>query len=205
MREDLVAYISNEIIPLYERFDAAHRREHVDMVIAQSLQLAEQKGADPEMAYVIAAYHDTGLSHGRETHHLVSGEIIRKDACLRRWFTTSQIEIMAEAAEDHRASAEHVPRSLYGKIVAEADRYIEPEVIIRRTIQYGLDHYPELDKEQHYQRMLAHLHEKYYYGGYLKLWFEDSPNAIRLERLRKMIDDESCLRGIFDEIFRCVQ
>lgn len=55
----------------------------------------------------------------------------------------------------------------------QADRFIEPETTIERTVQYGLDHYPELDKEEHWQRTLDHLHEKYAEGGYLKLWFSN--------------------------------
>ena len=54
---------------------------------------------------------------------------------------------MKEAVEDHRASNKHVPRSIYGKIVAEADRIIDPDITLRRTVQYGLSNYPELDKE----------------------------------------------------------
>ena len=90
------------------------------------------------MVYAIAAYHDTGLCEGRDTHHLVSGRIIREDKKLREWFNEGQIETMAQAAEDHRASSGHEPRSIYGKIVAEADRLISPEKVIRRTIQFGL-------------------------------------------------------------------
>jgi len=198
IRSDLQAYIEREILPRYEHFDAAHRRDHADMVIAQSLTLAAQTGADPEIAYTIAAYHDTGLCEGRERHHLVSGTIIRSDANLLRWFTPEQIETIAQAAEDHRASADHAPRSLYGRIVAEADRFIDPETVIRRTIQYSLDHYPALDREGHYHRTLSHLREKYGRGGYLHLWFDDSPNALRLEQLRQIIDDETRLWSIFD-------
>ena len=199
IRHDLQAYIECEILPQYERFDAAHQRDHVEMVIRQSLELAEQTGADVEMAYVIAAYHDTGLCEGRERHHLVSGTIIRTDRKLPQWFTHEQIETMACAAEDHRASADHAPRSLYGRIVAEADRFIDPETIVRRTVQFGMEHYPELDKAGHYERMVQHLHEKYGRNGYLKLWFTDSPNARRLEELRQMIDDKELIRRIFDE------
>lgn len=199
IRQDLQAYIEREILPRYDTFDAAHRRDHVEMVIRQSLELAEQTGADAEMAYVIAAYHDTGLCEGRERHHLVSGTIIRGDRNLLQWFSPEQIETMACATEDHRASADHAPRTLYGRIVAEADRFIDPETIVRRTVQFGLEHYPELDKAGHYERTVQHLHEKYGRNGYLKLWFPDSPNAKRLELLRQIIDDEPQLRRLFDE------
>ena len=172
------------------------------MVISQSLQLAEKLNVDADMVYATAAYHDTGLCEGREHHHEASAMIVRNDQHLRRWFTEEQIAVIADAAEDHRASAGHEPRTIYGRIVAEADRSIDPMTIIQRTIQFGLDHYPELDREEHFQRMMSHLHEKYGRNGYLKLWFPESPNASRLEELRQMMDNESLLREIFDKLLQ---
>lgn len=198
---ELKKYVEQNILPQYDSFDKAHQRDHVLMVIRQSLELAEKLGADADMAYAIAAYHDTGLCEGREHHHEVSARIIRSDQTLRKWFAEEQINIMADAAEDHRASSGHEPRTIYGRIVAEADRFIDADTIIRRTIQYGIDHYPELDREGHYQRMLSHLHEKYGRNGYLHLWFEDSPNAERLRQLQGIIDDDAMLRQLFNQHF----
>ena len=123
------------------------------------------------------------------------------DSCLHKWFDESPLQTMADAVEDHRASSDHAPRTLYGRIVAEADRFIEPDTIIRRTVQYGLEHYPELDKEGHYERTLQHLHEKYGRNGYLRLWFDQSPNAEQLETLRQMIEDEDLIRQKFEKFY----
>lgn len=191
-------YIEQEILPRYNHFDAAHQRNHAEEVIERSMALAKHYEVNKNMVYAIAAYHDTGLCEGRDTHHLVSGRIIREDKRLRDWFDEAQIETMAQAAEDHRASSGHEPRSIYGKIVAEADRLISPEKVIRRTIQFGLDHYPELDKEGQYQRFKAHLLEKYSDTGYLRLWIPESDNAVRLEELRKIIRDETKMREAFE-------
>lgn len=201
MNTGLTLYIEREILPRYNGFDKAHREDHARMVIKQSLEIARYYAVNIEMVYAIAAFHDLGLAIDRKTHHLESGRIVRKDQRLHEWFTQEEIETMAQAVEDHRASSDHEPRSIYGKIVAEGDRYIEPEKIIERTIQYGLDHYPELDKEGHWQRTLDHLHEKYAEGGYLKLWVPESPNVERLNSLREIIKDESQLRRIFDKIW----
>lgn len=201
MNPEIQAYVEENIIPLYDRFDKAHRRDHVRMVISQSMALASQMNVDADMVYVIAAYHDIGLCERRERHHTVSAQMLLADMTLRNWFTDSQLQTMAEAVEDHRASSDHTPRSLYGRIVAEADRFIDPDTIVRRTVQYGIEHYPELDKEGHHQRMVQHLREKYGRGGYLHLWFDHSPNAERLETLRKMIDDEGALRQKFEEYY----
>lgn len=199
VNNSLVQYIEHEILPRYEHYDAAHQRDHIDAVITRSLELAKHYDVNVDMVYAIAAYHDTGICEGRETHHLVSGRIIREDKRLHDWFDEQQIETMAQAAEDHRASSTHEPRSIYGKIVAEADRLIVPETVIRRTIQYGLDHHPDYDKEGQYLRFKEHMLEKYSDNGYLRLWLPESDNAPRLEKLRKIIRDENKLRQTFEK------
>lgn len=100
--EELKAYIEAEIIPRYVAFDAAHRTDHVRTVIAQSLVLAGHYEVDADMVYAIAAYHDTGLAYGRESHHIRSGEILLGDSFMRQWFTEEQMAVMRDAIEDHR-------------------------------------------------------------------------------------------------------
>ena len=199
--QTLKEYIESEIIPRYDNFDGAHRRDHVRSVIGQSQELSRYYNVNPEILYAAAAYHDLGLCEGREKHHLVSGRIIREDKTLLNWFSVEEIEVIAEAAEDHRASNETPPRSIYGKIIAESDRLIDPETVIRRTVQYGFAHYPQMNREQMWERTLTHLQKKYGYGGYLKLWIPESSNACRLEELRKIIADEKRLRSMFDRFY----
>lgn len=222
LRDSLKEYIFQEIVPLYKVFDSAHREDHAMTVIGQAMKLldgmepwlcgqAEDVAAywkslipgngsiDREVLITAAACHDLGLKNGRDRHHLDSGVIIRSDSRLPDWFTPEQIEIIAQAAEDHRASGKSAPRSIYGMIVAEADRVIDGETIIRRTIQFGLNNYPGLDREGHLSRAISHLHEKYGRGGYLKLWIPWSDNAARLAELQETIADDS---AIFDETAR---
>ena len=196
------AYVESEILPRHEHFDEAHHPDHILRVMAQSMELAQYyPQLDKDMVYTIAAFHDTGVVEGREQHHLVSGRIIRQDPCLPQWFSPEQIETMAQAAEDHRASATQSPRSLYGMIVAEADRDIEPRTIILRTVQYGLSYYPQLNKEGHWQRTLQHLDEKYSPHGYLKFFIPQSRNQAQMQKLQALIADKEQLRHIFDEIY----
>ena len=205
INKDLIQYIERQILPCYDHFDAAHQRNHAEEVITRSLALAEYYDVDKNMVYTIAAYHDTGLCEGRDTHHLVSGRIIREDQKLRDWFDETQIETMAQAAEDHRASSGHEPRSIYGKIVAEADRLISPEKVIQRTIQFTQDHFPDYDKEQQYQRFREHLLEKYSDTGYLRLYIPESDNVTRLEELRMIIRDEEKMRKAFEQTFEKIK
>ncbi len=202
IREEIKAYIESEILSRYDGFDAAHRRDHADVVVSRSVELAQRLGADVEMAYVIAAYHDTGLAVGRDVHHTESKRILLADSELKRWFSEEDIATMGDAVEDHRASSKQPPRTIYGRIVAEADRLIVPHSIIRRTVQFTLTHHPDLDMEQGYERLLEHMREKYDYGGYLKLWIEESENAQRLEELRKIIADKPLLRRLYETIYK---
>ena len=116
------------------------------------------------------------------------------DARLKRWFSPEQMKIMKEAVEDHRASASHTPRNIYGKIVAEADRDLEPMSVFRRTIQFGLSHYPE-------KRFMAHMDEKYSAHGYIRLWMPNSPNEEKLNAIRSLIAQPAELRKIFNKLF----
>lgn len=197
----LQEYVEKEIVPRYQNFDKAHRTDHVLTVIKRSLQLATHYNVNTDMVYTIAAFHDTGLCEGREKHHTTSARIVREDEFLKTLFTPEEIETIADAVEDHRASSKQPPRSIYGKIVAEADRLIDTETIVRRTVQYGLAHYPAKSREEHFTRTLAHLREKYGRGGYLRLWLAHSPNTEPLERLQNIIDNEAMVLALFNKIF----
>ena len=197
----LYDYIEEYIIPRYKAFDKAHNLDHVAHVIERSLKLASHYDVNTDMVYTIAAYHDVGLCEGRERHHIVSGEMLSNDVMLSQWFTPQEIATMREAVEDHRASNGHEPRSLYGCIVAEADRLIDPDTTLRRTVQYGLKHLDTSNREQHYERFCHHLQEKYAEGGYMRLWLPHGDNAVRLQELRNIIADKDMLRHLFDKIF----
>lgn len=199
---ELMHFVESTILPRYAAFDKAHSISHAVSVIRRSIALARQLGAEVNMAYTVAAYHDLGLEGPRAIHHVTSGKILAADARLKRWFNPAQIKIMKEAVEDHRASASHAPRSIYGKIVAEADRDLSPEVVIRRTIQFSLAKYPLLDDEGQWNRFLEHMHSKYAAGGYVKLWIPGSENEQQLKKLRSMIEQPDSLKQTFLDILK---
>ena len=198
---EIMRFVETQILPRYTHFDKAHNLTHVNSVIKRSVDMARQMGADINMAYVIAAYHDLGLEGPRAIHHLTSRRILSSDARLRKWFTPEQIRIMSEAVEDHRASASHAPRSLYGKIVAEADRDITTDNVIRRTIQFGKSNHSELSREQQWQRFRQHMESKNSRNGYIKLWLHGTENERNLNTLRQIIDNPAQLKAHFDRIY----
>ena len=217
INQELKKYIYEEVVPRYREFDDAHKEDHALTVIAQAMHLLSGRDAwvasqadvdtiwladvNENMLLAAAACHDLGLVNGRDNHHMDSGIIIRCDSRLAQWFTPEQTEVIAQAAEDHRASGRGAPRSIYGMIVAEADRVIDGETIIRRTVQFGFKHYPDLDREGHIARAIAHLHEKYGRGGYLRLWIPWSENAVRLNALQDTIADHDAILHEVERIY----
>ena len=200
--EEIRDFLERETVPRYDNFDAGHGRDHVHTVMTQSLSLASHyPDVDTCLLLTAAAYHDLGLAFGRDEHHIHSARIVRDDQRLRQWFNEEEINIIAEAAEDHRASSGHEPRTIYGRIVAEADRIIDSETIVRRALQYGMSHEPGLDRESQYRRLMDHMLEKYAEGGYLKLWIPYGDNARRLKEFRQTLADEQAFRALFDNIY----
>ena len=203
---DLMAFVEQQILPRYNAFGKSHGLGHVQRVIKNALTLVPATGANPNMVYVSAAYHDLGMEGPRAIHHITSGKILAADARLKKWFSPEQIRIMKEAVEDHRASSSRVPRSIYGKIVAEADRELDSNIVFSRAVLYGLENYPEKNKDEQWKRFYNHINEKYGRKGYIRLWIPNSPNAKKLKFIRELIDRQVDLRKVFDklhnEIFR---
>jgi len=198
----LITYVEGFIIPLYVKFDRAHSTEHVKRVIAESLRLAGFYDVNPDMVYAIAAFHDVAMPKGREVHHIESAKVLKADQFIQAMFSVAQISTMAEAIEDHRASSKTDPRSIYGRIVAEADRDITVEGVLERALSYGLDTCPYLTKEEQFKRMQNHLEEKYSEKGYMKLYIPESDNAKNLADLQAFIADKERLTAWFEQHYK---
>ena len=106
---EIMNFVEQQILPRYNAFGKSHGLSHVQRVIKNSLALTAVTGADVNMVYVIAAYHDLGMEGPRAIHHITSGKILTADARLKKWFSAEQIKIMKEAVEDHRASSLQKP------------------------------------------------------------------------------------------------
>jgi uncharacterized protein len=186
--EDLRQYVEDKILPQYRKSDPAHGEGHVRQVMENSWELARTLEVKWPLVYVTAAYHDLGIPEfGRKDHQLTSARLLREDRELERWFTPEEMELMAQAVEDHRASGEHPPRSLYGRIVSEADRDIDPERIVRRSMEYSKAHFPEKDTAWQVRRAVEHIREKYGPQGYVKLWLQSPRNQAGLDTLRRWL------------------
>ncbi len=201
MNKELIKYIETNIIPRYKKNDKAHRESHVRTVIGNSMLIAEKYDVDKNIVYTAAAYHDLGLEVERERHEIFSKEVMLNDKKLDEFFNKEEKDIIAHAILNHRASSKVEPSSIYGKIVADADRDLIPVHIIERTILFSLDNCPEYDKKDHFIRSREHIEGKYGEEGYLKLWLDSEVNNKRLEKLRNLISDENSFRRVFEYYF----
>ena len=191
MNNELVNYIETEIFPLYNRNEEGHGINHIKTVIKKSLELAQNYDVNIDMVYTIAAYHDLGHYIDRKTHEIISAEMFVQDENIKKWFTEEQRNTIKEAIEDHRASSNHKPRSIYGMIVSTADRtIIDIDNTIKRSYSYGMKNYPGISKEQQIERIYEHLTEKYGENGYAKIYLEDKEFEEALQRLRQALSNK---------------
>lgn len=190
LNEKLVEYIEKEIFPLYDRNEFAHGINHIKTVIRRSLELADGYDVDFNIVYTVAAYHDLGHFIDRKRHEIISAEMFMKDENIKRWFADEQRMVIKEAIEDHRASCNHVPRTIYGKIVSTADRTIvDMDNTIKRSYTYGKKNYIGLSEEEQFDKVYEHLVEKYGESGYAKVYLEDKEFDEAVGKLRQALEN----------------
>lgn len=149
----LQKYIEKNIFPEYSKNEPAHNIDHIKYVINRSFKFADTvPNINYSMVYTIAAYHDIGHHIDSKRHEIISGEIMSKDENLKKFFSEEELKIIKEAIEDHRASSDHEPRSIYGKIVSTADRNNTVEACLKRSYTYGKKLEPNLTDDELFER-----------------------------------------------------
>ena len=198
---ELMTYVEKNVLPQYDQFDEGHHRDHIYEVVNASFDLVEDYPARKDMVYLVACYHDLGLQFGRETHHITSGELLQKDPYVTAHYSNEDIQIMVDAIYDHRASNTHEPRTIYGKILAEADRLLDVKKVIERTVLYELHRHPQLSREGQIKNAFDHIIDKYGNQGYLKRYLDYEPNRIGEQALIHLSNDEKLLYQTLKQTF----
>lgn len=193
---EIKQYIESDILPKYQFFDKTHSSDHINKVIESSMEIASDFEVNMNMVYTIAAYHDIGIGKGRADHEYHSSLYLEADSNLKKWYPPEEIIIMKEALEDHRASSKREPRSIYGKIVAEADRDIHLTIILFRTYQYGIKYFPDLNFDEQFERVYSHIQDKYGENGYLQLWLHTAKNLNGLQEIREALKDKRSMKEL---------
>lgn len=184
-------YVEAEILPKYAGI-GGHTGKHIQQVITRSMRFAEQAGdVNIDMVYVIAAYHDLGRLVDDETHNFESAKMMRADDFLKAHFSADEIETMAQAVEDHRASLGHEPRSIYGKIVSSADRNANVNVMLSRAYDYNKHLHPDSTEDEVIEAVRVILRKKYSPDGYAAtaMYFDDPNYSGVLKRVEEITRD----------------
>lgn len=192
INSELEKYIEENIFPEYSKNEPAHNLNHIKYVINRSFKFASTvPGINYDMVYTIVAYHDIGHYIDSKKHEIISGEIMSKDENLKKFFSDEELKIIKEAIEDHRASSNHEPRSIYGKIVSTADRNNTVEACLRRSYTYGRKLEPNSTDEELFERAHKHLNMKFGENGYAKFFFKDEEYENFLKEIRKLLSDKN--------------
>ena len=203
---NLKSYIDSKVIPMYKNHDRAHDEKHAKEVIETSFQIAPlvKEDINPNLLYASSALHDVGLKVSRDNHNIHSAKIIRRLKILNKWFSKSEIEIIAQAAEDHRASLEKIPRNIYGVIVSDSDRCsgYNIERLMERTWLYRIDDLKNESDETIFNEMFKHMNFKFGKEGYAKLWLKETYKVFKkgIERTRKICSNRDLAWDLFQEM-----
>ncbi len=191
INEELKKYIEENVFPEYSKNEPAHNIEHIKYVISRSFKFADSvPNINYDMVYTIAAYHDIGHHIDPKKHEIISAEIMSNDENLKMFFSTEELDIIKQAIEDHRASSDHEPRSIYGKIVSTADRNNTVEACLRRSYTYGKKLEPDSTDEELFERAYKHLNMKFGENGYAKFFFKDEEYENFLKDIRKLLSNK---------------
>lgn len=190
LNEKLMKYIENNIFPEYDKNDNGHKIDHIKYVINRCFKLSKDKDIDLNMLFVIASYHDIGHHINSKNHEIVSAQIMYKDEKLKNFFNKAQLKIMKEAIEDHRASLDREPRSIYGKIISSADRNVDVDESLRRIYIYSIENLKNLTRTEHIEECYKHVLKKFGKNGYSKFFFEDKEYENYLDELQYLLNNK---------------
>lgn len=102
---------------------AGHGWSHVERVVRQAVDLAEEEGADVLVVHLAALMHD--VINLPKDHPERSMASTKSAEAARRWLDgrldAGRIELVAEAIRCHSFSAGMVPESPEAKVVSDAD------------------------------------------------------------------------------------
>lgn len=192
INNELKEYIENNIFPVYSKNDQGHNLDHIKYVINRSIRFADTvPDINYNIVYTVAAYHDIGHHIDPKKHEIISAQMMYNDAKLKEFFSDEERIVIKEAIEDHRASSDHEPRSIYGKIVSTADRNNTVEACLRRSYTYGKRLEPNSTDEELYERAHKHLNLKFGENGYAKFYFKDEEYEKFLSEIRALLADKN--------------
>ncbi|HEX8974759.1 MAG TPA: HD domain-containing protein [Patescibacteria group bacterium] len=128
MNRKEIQKIEDELKALYYAAEGTHEHQdlirsfwdhHVVPVKDLSIEMAEKYGADSDICWLGALFHDFALLSGQEPHDEL-GAIQTKDFLLERGFDEKFAETVSETVLRHRCK-KFIPETEEDKVVATAD------------------------------------------------------------------------------------
>lgn len=193
VNQDLYNYVTNDIFKMYELNGKSHNKDHVNDVLNRALEISEKyNDLNKDMLFTAVAFHDVGDHIDRKNHEIISAQIMMEDKYLNNFFNSEQKEIIKQAIEDHRSSKGKIPKSIYGKILASADKNIDVNGYFYKACEYQLEHYKENTEDQQLDKVYEHAVEKFGKNGYAvdKYYVQDDKYTKYLQQLQDLIEDK---------------
>ena len=173
INQNLKNFIEQKIFPIYSTFDKGHDLNHISAVIQRALDLYKflnDNSININIVYASAALHDIGIAVERKNHAQHSQEFVLNCFELKQIFTEEELIIIAEAVADHSTSKGIEPRSIYGKIIADADKDNDMQTSLLRAYEYTKKYYPNYSEEECLENVYNQLSFKFGEQGKVKFW-----------------------------------
>ena len=192
--EEEINYVEDKVLPLYDTNIGGHGRDHILTVIMRSFEIKKEfdLSLKNKLILIIAAYHDIGYKKDPDNHEQVSSEMFLADKQIQKFLEPDEVQIVAEAIVDHRASLEYEARSEYGKLVSSADRETSVENMLKRSFLYQADKHADENPtiEQVIEYSFKKLTKKFGKDGYAKMYFPDKKYTEYLKEMQELLENK---------------
>ncbi len=198
--KNLKKYIEDNIFPIYKKNESGHGIEHINYVIRRSLYFSKKLNLDFNISYTIACYHDICHHIDRKKHEILSAEFFYNDKNMKKFFSEKERIIIKEAIEDHRASNNNIPRSIYGKVISTSDRETDVNLFLKRCYSYTIKYNKNLSIDDIIQECYNHTKDKYGSCGYAKSYIKDMEYERFLQEIDKLLKDKELFKKEFIKV-----
>lgn len=154
----------------YKNNDDAHNMKHVNEVLSNMLHIIvrhDYVGINYNIVFMCAVCHDLFTGTNRKIHHILAANyVIEKSDIFLNRFNKDEINTIANAVLEHRASGLMETSNFYSRLLKTADKGV-PDLnkTLKRTIEFNLN--KGFSVEQQLDNVLSHIDEKFYRDGYL--------------------------------------
>lgn len=192
--KNLKDYVDKNVLSQYDDNIGGHGIDHVKSVITRSFEIINEFNlkVNPNIVYVVAAFHDVGYKEDADNHEKVSARKFLEDNKIKNYFANDEISVIAEAIVDHRASLEYEARSVYGRIVSSADRETSVNNMLTRSVLFYKDKHAK--ENPNVSQIIEYSYEKLFrkFGndGYAKMYYKDKKYDDFLTEIRKLLNDK---------------